>query len=210
MAQYRHQAQDQGRQVRRRDDLDPGTPQRILHLARFVEAARPRDLSEAHRARRHLDGKLEARHLPEMGPRRRRDVEGQSEAGDHSRLGIRAERRSRLRPSRVVRRRRAGRRRHDEPDRLSRSDSADARRAVDRRLHHRAVHDVVVARRPDLRAHDRQGSVDRCRAVRGDSQNAGRHDGRILPERHRARAFGKSRAGLPAARHVSRRATDGS
>ncbi len=92
--------------------------------------------------------------------------------------------------------------RHDVPDRLSRPDAADSRRAVDRRLHHRAVHDVVVARRTDLRARDRQGPVDRRRAVRSDSQDDGRHDGRIFSERHRARALRKSRAGLPAARLV--------
>ena len=124
------------------------------------------------------------------------------EAGHHACLGLRAKRRSRLRPSRVVRRGRAGRRRHDVPDRLSRSDAADARRTVDGRLHHRAVHDVVVAGRADLRARDWQGSVDRRRAVRGDSQDDGRHDGRIFSERHRARALRKSRARLSAARLV--------
>ena len=137
-----------------------------------------------------------------MGPRRRRYLAGQSKAGDHARLRLRANWRSRLRSSRVVRRGGAGRRRHDEPDRLSRSDSADTRRAVDRRLPYRAVHDVVVARRADLRAHDRQRPVDRRCAVRSDSQNAGRHDGRVFSERRRARAFRKSRARIPAARHL--------
>src|ERR1700722_21015206 len=103
MAQYRHQAKDEGQQVERRDDLDPGAPQRILRLAECVEAAGPRDLSEAHRARRYLDGKIEAGHLPQMVPRRRVDLEGQSKIGDHSRLRLRAKWRSRLRPSRVVR-----------------------------------------------------------------------------------------------------------
>ncbi len=35
----------------------------------LVEAARPRNLSEADRARRHLDGELEAGNLPEVEPR---------------------------------------------------------------------------------------------------------------------------------------------
>ena len=137
----------QRRQIRRRDDLDPGTPQRILHLARFVEAARPRNLSETDRARRHLDGKLEAGHLPQWGlddaaiwqvnPKLViTHVSGFGQTGDPDYVH---------RASYDVVGQAVGGMMY--PDRLSRSDSADARRAVDRRLHDRAVHDVVVARR---------------------------------------------------------------
>ncbi len=61
-----------------RNELDSGAAQSLERHARSLQTPRPRAVSGPARNRRNLDGKLAARHVQGMEPRRRHRSEGQS------------------------------------------------------------------------------------------------------------------------------------
>ena len=169
---------------------------------RLQPARRPRPVPQAGRGVRHLDGKLQARLLHQVGPDRRCGAGSQPQTRDRARVGLRPDRPFRLSGPRLVRHDRAGVRRPDVPDRLPGPRPAHPCQPVDRGLHYGAVLPVVVTGRLHFGAANGAGPSHRHLAVRVHPPPAVRHDGRVFQQRLRARANRQQGDRVPALRRV--------